>query len=88
MTFLEARQKEKILANLIHKHDNLSFKGHLISLYRKLLNFKCCKAIVIKSTYLLFKELRRLEPKSSIDYISHILSFAFYWRHVTSKLKI
>jgi len=36
------------------KHSNASFKVHLISQYRRLINLKCPRNIWIKSTTILF----------------------------------
>jgi len=70
---------------MIKRHTNVGFKIHLLTYYRKLLTFNTSKQIWLHSIPILLKELQYIEPNTSLDYIGHVLSLAYYWKAVASK---
>ena len=84
LPFYNQQSKEKIFSRLLLKHTNLSFRIHLITQYRSLINYKSEMVVWIKSKYILFKEIKALNV-INIDYLGHIISFAFYWKALLNK---
>jgi hypothetical protein len=85
LPFLTLEAREHLYEKLISKHSNYSFKVHLITQYRQLLNPACSRTVWIRSSSLLSRELKQLQPNTSIDYIGHIISFAFFWKELLKR---